>query len=189
MYVNELEEFGKLLKDLCVSVDRPFDKDLLSVFWEDLKGVPLQAIQRQAAALRSKGVKRFSSNDLKPPMEEGAGGIATFDNHAIIDRIHAHMLRNIWATLSPYQRLFKHAWVYTRDRAAPRCVALKIEADTIEEMIDGRLVEKHYPGHYIRLEDCDAGFEPSRTDMPLQNRHAPGWNDADAARDLLNRRS
>jgi hypothetical protein len=187
MYEHEHVEFGILLRDLCISTDRPFDKDLLRVFLNDLKDVPLQALQRQAAILARKGDKRFKSADLRPPAEE-SGPLVGFDNHAIVDRINAHVLRNLWSHLSPMQRLYKHAWVYTRDKAAPRCVALKIEPDTVEVMVDGQLEERHYPGHYIRHEDVDAYFEPvTRADVPLQSRTGE-FNDADEARALLNRK-
>lgn len=187
MYLSDEPEFAKLIKDLCTSTDRPFDKDLVRVFWTDLQDVPLAAIQRQAAALRTKGVKRFSSNDLRPPAQETGGPINSFDNHAIIGRIYDHVLRTIWGSLSPLQRLYKREWVFSRDRSAPKCVAMRIHPDREEKMINGTLQLIEYPGYYIRHEDCDLGTMPTRESMPVQERGAD-WNDADAARDLLNRR-
>jgi hypothetical protein len=187
MYETQRDEFETLIRDLCTSTDRPCGADLLRVFWHDLKDVPLQAIQRQAAILRTKGVKRFSSNDLRPPAEEASGPIIGYDNTAIVDRLSQYMLRRLWSKLSPLQRLYKHAWVYTRDRAAPRCIALKIEADREEKMIDGELRVIEYPGYYIRHEDCDNdSFAPTREDLPLHSRE--NFDEAAAATELLNRK-
>lgn len=188
MYETQRDEFENLIRDLCTSTDRACGADLLRVFWSDLKDVPLQAIQRQAAVLRTKGVKRFSSNDLRPPAEEASGPIIAYDNNAIIDRLGNYMIRRLWSKLSLVQRLYKHSWVYTRDRTAPRCIALKIEADREEKMIDGELRVIEYPGYYIRHEDCDLDDLPTRDDLPLQSRDE-NWNEAAAATELLNRKS
>lgn len=193
MYLNEQPEFARLLNDLCIAVDRPFDKDLLRVFWEDLKDIPFAKVQAQVVIVRRKGDKRFKSSDLRPPAETDVTPLCGYDNHVIVDKINTYALRHIWPRLSMLQRLYKHAWVYTRDKAAPRCVALKIEPDREEKMIDGELRVIEYPGHYLRLEDCDEAFGPTRENVPLQSREAPqigdeGWNDADAATALLNRK-
>jgi hypothetical protein len=186
MYLHEQEEFAVLLKDLCISTNRPFDKDVLRVFLADLKDVPLQGIQRQAAIIARKGDKHFKSADLRPPAEPGAGPLLGFDNHAIIAKIYDHVFRTVWSSLSQLQRLYKHEWVFTRDYAAPRCVALRIHPDREELMIGGELRTFEYPGYYVRYEDCDLGTMPTRETIPLQERGSD-WNEADAARDLLNR--
>lgn len=69
MFEAEYDDFVSELTDLCLSVNRPCGDDLVRVFWEDLKGVPLPTIKRRAAALRQAGKTRFTSYDLRPEPE------------------------------------------------------------------------------------------------------------------------
>lgn len=179
MYPNEKAEFAQLLTDLCLSVDRPFDKDLLRVFWNDLQHIPMPEIQRQAAILRGSGKKRFSSHDLRPPPEERGALSGDFDNHAIIDRLDAYMLRNIWPRLTNWQRVKPRTFEYTRDKVSPRVLALIIDADGDS------------PGHRIAVADCALDYTPPlpapMREQSFADRYQ-NFDEAAAVREVLNRR-
>ncbi len=66
MYQIDYDEFKQVLKDLCISVNRPFNDDLMRVFWADLRRVSLADVKRQAEFVRSQGNRKFSAADLKP---------------------------------------------------------------------------------------------------------------------------
>lgn len=188
MYANEKPEFAKMLKDLCMSVDRPFDEDMLRVFWDDLENVPYPQIERQAKLIRASGKKRFMSNDLRPPPEERAALNPDSDNLAVIDRINAYVNRHLWNSMSRLQRLYKREWVFTRDKAAPRCVALRIHPDVENEDSPSEI---RYPGHYIKVEDCDLDYTPPLAAPAHEQTFADryqNFNEADAVRGVLNRR-
>lgn len=69
MYQADADEFEKVLKDLCLSLNRPYSDDMKRVFWEDLRFVTLAQVKRQALEIRRKGNRKFISADLKPPPE------------------------------------------------------------------------------------------------------------------------
>ncbi len=175
MYPNEYEEFVKLMTDLCISTNRPCNNDLIRVFWDDLKHVPFAAVQRQAAALRAKGQTKFNSNDLRPPAEERSPMMGAQDNVEIMSRLYDHSNRQHWLSLTPWQRIKPRTFIFAGDRNAPRCVAMRIDADGDS------------PGYLIRIEDCVLDQTYTRDNVPIKNR--ADWNDADAARDLLSRQS
>lgn len=68
MYTAEFDAFRKTLTDLCVSVNRPVNDDLVRVFWDDLRPCSLREIQELAGKLRREGKTRFTSADLRPTM-------------------------------------------------------------------------------------------------------------------------
>lgn len=185
MYENEKEAFGKLLLDLCKSVNRPFDADLVRVFWEDLQHVPFPHVERQAKQLRISGKKSFNSNDLRPPPEERVG-LGGPDNQQLLAKLDRALVR-LWDRLSDSQRsLATHQeYIWTNDRIAPRPVALVIKPDFV--MIGDRRVD--YPGHRIRVIDCDldAAFDDPRPTVSREPGSDDDFNEAQAARDLLNR--
>jgi hypothetical protein len=192
MYENERESFGKLIQDLCMSVNRPFSADMLRVYWDDLQHVPFAAVERAAKAVRASGKKAFNSNDLRPPPEERSiiGGP---DNSQIIARLDAHLCRYLWSRLSDNQRALANyqEFIWTNDRIAPRPVALVIKPDRQVLIVDGVEHVYEYPGHRISLADCDLG----EWDLPRANviEHKPAaltdeFDEAEAARDLLNRK-
>ena len=69
MLQTEFDQFKTVLSDLCVSVNRPFNDDLLRVFWEDLRSVPLHRVKDRAKCLREVGKTRFVASDLRPDPE------------------------------------------------------------------------------------------------------------------------
>lgn len=69
MYQSEFDQFKTVLSDLCTAVNRPFTDDLLRVFWEDLRDVPLGQAKFQAKLLRTTGKTKFVSNDLRAPAQ------------------------------------------------------------------------------------------------------------------------
>lgn len=69
MYSAEYDSFKQALSDTCVAVNRPFNDDLVRVFWEDLRDFRLGEIQTQAAKVRADGKTKFTSADLRPPMQ------------------------------------------------------------------------------------------------------------------------
>lgn len=191
MYETEREEFNRLIRDLCMAVNRPCNDDLLRVMWEDLKAVPFAQLDRQAKILRVAGKKGFTSNDLRPPPDMQM--MLTFNNHEIVDRIDAFVLRHIWASLTVWQRLCGREWVYTRDKIAPRCIGLRIKPDKTwinlpDENGTVVQVEHHHPGRFIRLEDCDLDYTPPHIDARPQLTDQ-AFDEAQAARDLLNRKA
>lgn len=191
MYPNEKAEFAIMLRDMCTSVDRPFDEDMLRVFWDDLEHVPFAQVQRQSKLIRASGKKRFLSSDLRPPPEERAKLNPDSDNDAIMNRIDAYILRYLWPTLSQRQRMTAgREWVYdTRDRSAPRLVAMRIKPDVDHEDCPN---EVRYSGHYIKLEDCDMEYTPPpKVSQPHETTFADryqNFDEANAVRDVLNRR-
>jgi hypothetical protein len=66
MYAAEYDAFKQTLTDLCVAVNRPYNDDLVRVFWEDLRPCSLPQIQEHAKKLRGEGKTRFTSADLRP---------------------------------------------------------------------------------------------------------------------------
>jgi hypothetical protein len=70
VFQSDFDLFKTVLSDLCIAVNRPFTDDLLRVFWEDLKGVPLQQVKLQASLLRATGKMKFVSSDLRPQQQE-----------------------------------------------------------------------------------------------------------------------
>jgi hypothetical protein len=66
MYTAEFDTFKQTLTDLCVAVNRPYNDDLVRVFWEDLRPCPLPQIQEHAKRLRAEGKTKFTSADLRP---------------------------------------------------------------------------------------------------------------------------
>lgn len=177
MYPTEYDEFVKLLTDLCISTNRPCTNDLVRVFWEDLQHVPFKVVQRQAALLRTKGQMKFSSNDLRPPPEERSVVGAAFDNNVTMTRLTDYVNRHYWHRLSHMQRLCMHTFIFSGPREAPRCTGLRFEQDG------------DYPQILVRVEDLalDSAPLPTRDDVPMQSRE--NWNEADAVRDVLNRKS
>lgn len=65
MYQAEFEAFQRILTDLCVSVNRPVNDDLVRVFWDDLRPCSLLQIQEHAKRLRREGKTRFTAADLR----------------------------------------------------------------------------------------------------------------------------
>ena len=86
MYQIDFDDFRKILGDLCVSVNRPFNDDLARVFWEDLKNVHLSEVRERAKYLRSCGKSRFTANDLKP--EKPAAVVNTYTPPDPFDNFH-----------------------------------------------------------------------------------------------------
>lgn len=68
MYNAEYDTFKQTLTDLCIAVNRPYNDDLVRVFWEDLRWCELPQIQEHASRLRKEGKKQFMSADLRPPV-------------------------------------------------------------------------------------------------------------------------
>lgn len=66
MYNAEFDTFKQTLTDLCIAVNRPYNDDLMRVFWEDLRPWQLPSIQERAKWLRAEGKKQFTSADLRP---------------------------------------------------------------------------------------------------------------------------
>lgn len=193
MYEQDRESFVKLIADLCVSVGRSFSADLGRVLWEDLQHVPFNAIERQAKTIRISGKKTFNSNDLRPPPEE-MQAIGGPDNNAQLDKLTRAMCR-IWDRLSDNQRMLAqfHEFVWTRDKIAPRPVALVIKPDFVEFIVDGEMVRKDFPGHRITVYDAEMfdDVPPPKTVATSGTSREPGSDDdfdeAAAARALLNR--
>src|SRR5690606_1043645 len=76
--------------DLCVAVNRPFNDDLVRVFWEDLKRFPLGAIKQRARYLRASGKRQFTSSDLRPEEAEDAparDGSSEHPNQDLVDYV------------------------------------------------------------------------------------------------------
>lgn len=69
MYTAEFDTFKQTLIDLCTAVNRPFNDDLLRVFWEDLRPYSLLEIQQRAGRLRREGQQKFKSADLRPELK------------------------------------------------------------------------------------------------------------------------
>lgn len=65
MYTAEFEAFKQTLTDLCVSVNRPVNDDLVRVFWDDLRPCQLYQVQERARTLRREGKTKFTSADLR----------------------------------------------------------------------------------------------------------------------------
>jgi hypothetical protein len=65
VYNAEFDAFKQTLTDLCVSVNRPVNDDLVRVFWDDLRGCSLHQIQEHAKRLRREGKTRFTAGDLR----------------------------------------------------------------------------------------------------------------------------
>ena len=172
MYDIDREPFANLMKELCVSVNRPFTADLLKVFWDDLNAIPFQMIERQAKTIRASGKKAFTSHDLRPPPEE-RHTIGGPDNNALLAQL-CNAMNRIYDRLTLNQRAVAnyHEFIWTRDRIAPRPVALVIKADG------------DAPGHRITLTDCALDeFD----DRPPPTQPHSEWNEADAVRDVLKR--
>lgn len=66
MYTAEFDAFKQTLSDLCTAVNRPFNDDLVRVFWDDLRPHQLYQIQERARNLRRDGNQKFKSADLRP---------------------------------------------------------------------------------------------------------------------------
>jgi hypothetical protein len=184
MYENEKEEFGRALQDLCMSVNRPFTADLSRVFWEDLKAIPFPQVDRQIQAIRRSGKKTFNSNDLRPPPEE-RGLIGGPDNHQLLSRLDRAFVR-LWDRLSDGQRSLSpfQEYIWSNDRIAPRPVALVIKPDRVQ--LGDRVIE--YPGHRINVIDCDLDTLDQPSVEPRASEFGDDFNEAEAVRDLLNRR-
>lgn len=67
MYSTEFDSFKATLTDLCIAVNRPYNDDLVRVFWDDLRWCQLPLIQEHATRLRREGKKQFTTADLRPP--------------------------------------------------------------------------------------------------------------------------
>ena len=98
MYQTDFDDFKKTLTDLCVSVNRPINDDLVRVFWDDLKNVPLAKIQFRAKLLRTTGKTKFTSNDLRPEPEELHRPVQ--DGPSVQDRLTAFVLKNYSLTFT-----------------------------------------------------------------------------------------
>jgi hypothetical protein len=86
MYNAEYDTFKQTLTDLCIAVNRPYNDDLMRVFWEDLRPCPLPQIQEHAKRLRAEGKKQFTSADLRPAVRSAG----TFEpRRADIDHFEA----------------------------------------------------------------------------------------------------
>lgn len=107
VYQTDFDEFKRLLADLCVSVNRPFNDDLVRVFWDDLKAIPLGKVQFRAKLLRTTGKTKFTSNDLRPELEETVHRPAQ-EGPTVEDRLTIFVLRNY--SLTPEQ--IRAPWAY-----------------------------------------------------------------------------
>jgi hypothetical protein len=100
VYQTDFDAFKKTVNDLCVSVNRPFNDDLVRVFWDDLKAVPLGQVQFRAKLLRTTGKTKFTSNDLRPE-PEAVVHRPVDGGPTVEDRLTAFVLRNY--SLTPAQ--------------------------------------------------------------------------------------
>lgn len=177
MYEQDKEAFAKLMMDLCLSVNRPYSAELTRVFWEDLQHVPFPQIERQAKNVRIAGKKTFNSNDLRPPPEE-MQAIGGPDNHALLDKLTRAMCR-IWDRLSDNQRMLAqfHEFVWSRDKIAPRPVALVIKPDFVELIIDGKKVGRDFPGHRITVYDAEMFDDEKPAAKAIEVSREPGSDD------------
>jgi hypothetical protein len=86
MYNAEYDTFKQTLTDLCIAVNRPYNDDLVRVFWEDLRRCQLPQIQEHAKRLREEGKTKFISADLRPAVRSAG----TFEpRRADIDHFEA----------------------------------------------------------------------------------------------------
>lgn len=176
MFPNEYDEFKRLLSDLCTSTNRPFTNDLVRVYWEDLKHVPLAEVQRAAAKLRTKGTAKFTSNDLRPPPEERAPVVGV-DNETMMTRLVDYSRARYGTQMTPWQHCRPGTFTYSGDRAAPRITGYRVAADGDS------------PGFYISVTDLDLDPRDDRRPFADVASSMPeNFNEADQVRDLLNRR-
>ncbi len=70
MYSAEYDTFKQTLTDLCIAVNRPYNDDLVRVFWEDLRPYALPEIQDRVRCVRREGNQKFKSADLRPSVRQ-----------------------------------------------------------------------------------------------------------------------
>jgi len=98
MYAAEFDAFKQTLTDLCVSVNRPVNDDLVRVFWDDLRPCSLMQIQEHAKRLRREGKTRFTASDLR----EIPRAANTFEPGGNYDHFHRFGQR----------QMFKFLWTH-----------------------------------------------------------------------------
>lgn len=114
MFQSEFDHFKVVLSDLCTAVNRPFTDDLLRVFWEDLKDIPLGQVRFQAKLLRATGKTKFVSNDLRPPPQ--ASTQAANNGPSVQDQLAVFVTQHYAHRLTPWQLC--SPWTY-RYRGLP----------------------------------------------------------------------
>jgi hypothetical protein len=114
MYTAEFDAFKQTLTDLCVSVNRPVNDDLVRVFWDDLRPCSLHQIQEHAKRLRVEGKTRFTAADLR----EIPRAANTFEPVGNYDHFHRFGQR----------QMFKFLWTHdTTPAQLPRLIERKNE--------------------------------------------------------------
>lgn len=108
MFQSEFDHFKTVLSDLCTAVNRPFNDDLLRVFWEDLKDVPLGQVRFQAKLLRTTGKTKFVSHDLRAPVQASAS--ATSAGPSVQDQLAEFVTRHYGGRLTPNQ--LRSPWTF-----------------------------------------------------------------------------